>query len=47
MVDDLVSSSMKATELAEPNAYEKKFEGEGFVYHNISNPGFDRIEINL
>ena len=45
MVYDLVSYRIDATILIKPNEKQEKFEEEGFGYYNLSNPGFDRIEI--
>ena len=36
---------MDTTILIKPNEKKEKFEEEGFGYYNLSNPGFDRIEI--
>ena len=47
MVYDLVSYRIDATILVKPNKKQEKFEEEGFGYYNLSNPGFDRIEITI
>ena len=47
MVYDLVSYRINTTILIKPNEKKEKFEEEGFGYYNLSNPGFDRIEINI
>ena len=44
MVYDLVSYRIDTTILVKPNEKKEKFEEEGFGYHNLSNPGFDRIK---
>ena len=47
MVYDLVSYCIDATILVKPKEKHEKFEEEGFGYYNLSNPGFDRIEVTI